>query len=67
MTAFNTLFEIPEAAQANALRPFRLDKSTPSEDFASGRYNEVRQAIEKLVVFTLSNEQVSMSRLEASK
>lgn len=46
MTALDILRGRLDAAQADALRIYELDKGKPSGAFASGRYNGLKQAIE---------------------
>jgi hypothetical protein len=48
VTALDTLRGRIEAAQADALRVYRLDKDKPSGAFDSGRYDGLKQAIEIL-------------------
>lgn len=48
MIALDTLQGRIEAAQADALRVYRLDKDKPSGAFASGRYDGLKQALEIL-------------------
>lgn len=48
MTAFEILRDRLEAAQAEALRVYRLDKANPSGAFASGRYDGLKHALEIL-------------------
>ena len=48
MTALDTLRGRLEAAQADALRVYRLDKDKPSGAFDSGRYAGLKQALELL-------------------
>ena len=45
MTALDTLRGRVEAAQADALRVYRLDKDKPSGAFNSGRYDGLMQAL----------------------
>lgn len=46
MTApFDIVRERLEAAQADALRVYKLDRDKPSGAFASGRYDGLKQAI----------------------
>ena len=48
MTALDILRDHLKAAEADALRVYKVDKDTPSGAFASGRYDGLKQAIEIL-------------------
>jgi hypothetical protein len=54
MTTLEILRDRLEAAQAEALRVYGLDKDNPSGAFASGRYDGLKESLEILATVAAS-------------